>query len=103
MEKLYRICRGLNARFAGNDNPFRIMTRIAEEVGELASEVHHFERVGRTEKYESPPDKRRLAKECMDVLTGVLHVAMYYDAAKELEEEISKHARMVVDEGLVTE
>ena len=42
-----RVTEGLNARFQPNgDDPFRIVTRLAEECGEVATEVNHFERQG---------------------------------------------------------
>lgn len=45
-ERLYRIVDGLNARFPGGDEPFRIVTHLYEEAGELASAVIHFEGTG---------------------------------------------------------
>lgn len=32
--KLYKICEGLNKRFPGNEDPFRILSRLMEECGE---------------------------------------------------------------------
>lgn len=99
--KLYRICEGLNKRFPGNEDPFRILARLMEECGELAAQVHHFEGIGRKREKHGDPDKAKLAKECMDILTAVLHVAALYGVEEELEARINKHYKMVVDEGLV--
>ena len=46
IEKLYRIAEGLNSRFQDGDDPFYIATRLAEECGEVTSQVSHFEHKG---------------------------------------------------------
>ena len=46
IEKLYKIAEGLNNHFKDGDDPFYIVTRLAEECGEVASQVNHFERKG---------------------------------------------------------
>ena len=72
-----------------------------EECGELAAEVHHFEGFKAKRKY--PPDKDRLAKECMDILAATLHLVMLHGIEAELEARVDKHCQMVIDEGLVTD
>lgn len=101
IEKLHKICEGLNNRFSGNRDAFRILARLMEECGELAAEVHHFE--GFKKKRDYPPDKGRLAKECMDVLTATLHLAMLFGVQAELEARVDKHYQMVIGEGLVAD
>ena len=102
IEKLYKICEGLNIRFPGNEDPFRILARLMEESGELAQETHHFEGIGRKRKVRpESPNKDHLAKECMDVITAVLHVATLYGVQGELNARIDKHYSMVIEEGLV--
>jgi NTP pyrophosphatase (non-canonical NTP hydrolase) len=46
IDKLYKIAEGLNVRFPDGNNPFMIVTRLAEECGEVATEVNHFEKKG---------------------------------------------------------
>ena len=101
-QKLYKIVEGLNKRFPGGDDPFRILARLLEESGELAQEIHHFEGIGRKRQiHPEPPNKDHLAKECMDIFTAVLHVAKHYNVEQELSDRIDKHYQMVVSEGLV--
>ena len=101
-DKLYAICEGLNNRFPGNCDPFRILARLTEECGEVASQIHHFEGVGRKREKHGEPDKAKLAKEIQDVMTSVLSIAQYYGVEEELERSIEKHYRMVIDEERVT-
>ena len=89
-EKLFAITHGLNRRFPQGNDPFQIMTRLLEESGELAQMINHFEGTGiKREKY-GTPDKRKLAKEVMDVLRCSLQVAIYYGIEKELEARIKE-------------
>jgi NTP pyrophosphatase (non-canonical NTP hydrolase) len=101
LHKLYMICEGLNNRFPGNRDPFRILARLTEECGEVASQVHHFEGIGRKPEKHGEPDKDKLAKEIQDVMTSVLSVAQHYGVEDELAQSIDRHYRMVIDEELV--
>jgi NTP pyrophosphatase (non-canonical NTP hydrolase) len=102
VQKLYKICEGLNNRFPCNSDPFRILARLTEECGELASEVHHFEGIGRKREKYGEADKVKLAKEIQDVMTSVLSFALHYGVEEELALSIDKHYCMVIDEGLIT-
>ena len=102
LDKLYKVTEGLNARFQPNgDDPFKIITRLAEECGEVATEVNHFERQGvKAEKY-GEPDRQKFAKELQDVMRAVLQLAIYYDLQDELAASIEDAYQRVVAEGLV--
>jgi NTP pyrophosphatase (non-canonical NTP hydrolase) len=101
MDKLFRIAEGLNARFPDGNDPFMIVTRLAEECGEVAAEVNHFERKGVKVERHGAPDRRKLAKELQDVVRAVLHLALFYDLRDELEASVDQAYRRVVSEGLV--
>ncbi len=100
-QKLLCITKGLNRRFPNGNHPYQIMTRLLEESGELAQQVHHFEGAGvKREKY-GEPDHAHLAKEVMDVLRCALQVAEYYGIEHELEASIENSFRRMQAEGLV--
>ena len=101
MDKLFKIAEGLNAKFPNGDDPFRIVTRLAEECGEVAAEVNHFERMGVKVDKRGAPDRRKLAKELQDVMRAVLHLALYYDLRDELNASVDEYYRRVVREGWV--
>lgn len=101
LEKLYAVTHGLNRRFPDGNDPFKMMTRLLEESGELAQLVNHFEGEGvKNEKY-GEPDKSKLAKEVMDLLRCTLQVAIYYGIEDKLEEKISSSYEKMKDEGLI--
>jgi uncharacterized protein (DUF952 family)/NTP pyrophosphatase (non-canonical NTP hydrolase) len=101
IEKLYKIAEGLTVRFPDGDDPFKIVTRLAEECGEVAAEVNHFEGQGVKVEKRGPPDRNKFAKELQHVVGAVLQLARYYGLQAELEASVDRYYRRVVDEGLV--
>lgn len=101
IEKLYKIAAGLNKRFPDGNDPFMIVTRLAEECGEVASEVNHFERKGVKALPHGEPDRKKFAKEIQDIMRAVLHLTMYYGLEEELAASVEEYYQRVVDEGLV--
>jgi NTP pyrophosphatase (non-canonical NTP hydrolase) len=101
IDKLYKIVEGLNNRFQDGNGPFEIVTRLAEECGEVAAEVNHFERKGvKVEKY-GEPDRAKFAKELQDVIGVVLQLTLYYGLEVELKASVERLYQRVVAEGLV--
>jgi NTP pyrophosphatase (non-canonical NTP hydrolase) len=85
LEPLFLITADLNRRFPGGNNPYKIMTRMLEECGELAQQVNHFEGAGvKREKY-GDIDRNKMAKEVKDVIRGALQIAIYYGIEDEVE------------------
>lgn len=62
---VYKKAEALNTRFPGTDDPFRIVTRLLRECGELAAEVNHAERAGVKTEKNGEPDRARMAKEML--------------------------------------
>ena len=98
-ERLYRIVDGLNARFPGGDEPFRIVTRLCEEAGELASAVNHFEGTGVKMSKHGSPNPQVLAEEIQDVLRAAL--ARHYGVEDRLRVSIDESYRKLLEEGYI--
>ena len=101
IEELYKIAEGLNNRFQDGDDPFYIVTRLAEECGEVASQVNHFERKGVKAQKLGAPDRAAFAKELQDVMRAVLQLAIHYDMRSELAASVEKSYREIVIEGVI--
>lgn len=101
IDKLYKIAEGLNNRFQDGDDPFYIVTRLAEECGEVASQVNHFERKGVKAQKLGPPDRAAFAKELQDVMRAVVQLAIHYELEAELEASIDRSYQEIVIEGIV--
>lgn len=99
--KLYKMVEGLNTRYPDGNEPFMIVTRLAEECGEVAAEVNHFERKGRKVDLYGEPDPQKLAKELQQVIRAVLALAVHYNLQEALVASIEDSYQRVVDEGLV--
>jgi hypothetical protein len=104
IEKLYKIAEGLNSRFQDGDDPFYIVTRLAEgprgRPGEVA-QVNHFERKGVKAQKLGAPDRDVFAKELQDVMRAVLQLAIHYDLQSELTASVEKSYQEIVIEGLI--
>ncbi|MCA9380056.1 hypothetical protein KC675_02650 [Candidatus Dojkabacteria bacterium] len=90
IQKLIKINEYLNNRF-GNDNPFQIVTRLAEETGEVAEQVNHFEKIGVKSVKHGKPNKEHLASEVRDVIIVALQIAMRYGVVDELQKSIDDY------------
>jgi NTP pyrophosphatase (non-canonical NTP hydrolase) len=101
IEKLYRINAGLDRRFPDGGDPFMIVSRLAEECGELAGEVNHFENRGVKVLKHGPPNPQRLAKEVQDVLRAALQIAAHYGIQDALAVSIDTAYQNMQQEGLV--
>lgn len=64
------------------------MTRLAEEVGELAEQINHFENQGVKRARHGVPDRMALAKEVQGVLRTAMQISDHYDLHAELEESV---------------
>jgi NTP pyrophosphatase (non-canonical NTP hydrolase) len=80
---------------------FRMMTRLAEECGELAAQVNHFENIGIKRQKHGEPDRYKLAKEVQDVIRCALQIAAYYHIEAELEKTIETSYQKMKTEGLI--
>lgn len=101
MEKLYQIALGLMKRFPNGNDPFQMVTRLAEECGELAAQVNHFEASGVKRQKMGEPDTIKLAKEVQDVLRCALTLAVYYGIEAELTASIEESHRRLQAEGFI--
>jgi NTP pyrophosphatase (non-canonical NTP hydrolase) len=101
LEQIREINLGMDRRFPAGRDPFQIITRLAEECGELAAQVNHFEGSGVKQEKNGAPDKIRLAKEVLDVLRCALQVAAYYDAESELALAAQRYYESLQQEGWI--
>jgi NTP pyrophosphatase (non-canonical NTP hydrolase) len=83
-EQVREVARGFSRRFPEGDDPFRMMTRLLEECGELAEQVNHFEGAGVKREKHGEPDRTKLAHEICDVLTCVARVIDHYHVEAEV-------------------
>jgi len=98
--KIKLINKGLIKKF-GKEDPFRIMTRLAEECGELAAQVNHFEGSGIKNQKHGKPDRDKLAKEVQDVIRCTLQIVEHYGIEAELEKSVDKSIKSLKKEKLI--
>lgn len=64
------------------------MTRLLEEAGELAEQVHIFEGSGVKAEKHGAPDPHKMAKEIQDVIGCALQLAQFYKIMPEVKQGI---------------
>jgi len=101
IDEIRLVNKGLNNRFPDGRGPFKMTTRLAEECGELAKEVNHFEATGVKIEKHGKPDKTKLAKEVQDVIRAALQICSYYEVDKELEESVKNSLEKLRKDGYV--
>ena len=99
--KLKALNLALEKRFPKGNDPFQIMTRLLEECGELATEVHIFEDSGVKRKKHGAPDKMRMATEVKGVLLCALQVMRYYQIEDEVIASLEQSYQRALKEGLI--
>jgi len=102
LDHLWTTNLALRRRFPAGVDPFKIISRLAEECGELSAEVQLWENQGVKRAKHGEPDAQRLAKEVMDVMRAALAVAEYYHVERELSEAIRGSIERAVSGGLLT-
>ena len=88
MEKLYRVAQIHTLRFPDGNEPYKIVARILEECGEVASEVNHFERSGIKCQKHGEPSKQKLADEIKQAMSCLTQVIQYYEIENEFKQSV---------------
>jgi NTP pyrophosphatase (non-canonical NTP hydrolase) len=102
-EKLQIIMEALARAFPDEETPYQIITRLVEECGELAEQVHIFERRGVKPEKHGEPDPAKMTKEIQDVMVCALQMAVYYGLMDALGESIDKRLAAWCEKGTLTE
>ena len=102
IDKVVLVSLALERRFPDGDDPFQMVTRLAEEAGELAAEVQHWEGTGIKREKHGPPDRDRTAKEVLDVLVAAVTIARRYDVLDALDRRLDEVIERAVSEGLLS-
>lgn len=81
-------------RFPRHNGPFERVTRLAEEVGELAQQVNHAEDTGVKTGKHGPFQPENLAAEITDVLLVVTGIATHYELVDHVRATVvARHSR----------
>lgn len=99
MERLILLAKGLTHRYPEGNEPFHIATRLAEECGEVASEVCHWEGSGIKREKLGAPDPLKMAGEIKNVLSVAMQLALYYGVEQEVAASIEASLARLMREG----
>lgn len=98
-DNLLLLAQGMNARFPEGNEPYQIMTRLLEECGEVAKEVHRFEKSGTKAERHGSGSKEDLAGEVKDVLNALMQLVLYYGIEDEVLQSVHNSVSCLREEG----
>ncbi|MEU8502893.1 hypothetical protein ACIP46_27490 [Streptomyces lavendulae] len=78
LDDLAALTAGAVERFPRHNDAFHLVSRLAEESGELAQQVNHMEGMGRKREAHGEPDPDHLTKEVLDVVRCAVAIAAHY-------------------------
>ena len=101
LEKIKQVNIGLDNKFPRGKDPFKMISRLLEECGELAKEVNIFEGEGIKMEKHGDPDRKNLAKEVFHVVRQALQIATYYEVEEEFQEVIDETLNKFIADGWI--
>ncbi|MFH9069629.1 hypothetical protein [Streptomyces alboflavus] len=101
LDEVERLAAGAIARFPRHNEIFHLVSRLAEETGEVAQQVNHLEGMGLKRDRHGEPDVGDLTKEVLDVVRCAVTIAMHYGCVDDLRELTSQKLASYRREGWV--
>ena len=86
-------------RFPQGLDPFKMLVRLQEECGELATEVQIWEDEGLKRAKHGQPDRLRTASEIVNVLTATLTLADHYGLLDAVSERVDLAIAAALESG----
>ncbi|MBO6558830.1 MAG: hypothetical protein JJ957_20350 [Pseudomonadales bacterium] len=85
----------------GENGPHQIISRLTEEIGEIAADVNA--REGSLAKREKAESGEMLHKEIVDAMRALFDLVDYYDLELELNESVKESLQKWVDDGYINQ
>ena len=73
--------------FPDDVNPYEVMTRLSEKIGELATEILKHENEDKRQR-RGDPKNEDMAKKIQQSLASLMQIVVYYKIENELENDI---------------
>jgi len=99
IDGLLLIVEAQKRRFPDGLDPFKMLSRLLEECGELATEVHIWEDEGLKRAKHGEPDRGRTAGEIVNVLTATLTIADHYGLLGDVSERVEQSVARAASDG----
>lgn len=87
LQEIQQLVKKMAKKFLGEENAFDILARLAEECGEVASEIRKLEKKGSKAHFNVTTSKEKLADELVDALNVVASIANFYELNLDAESD----------------
>ena len=97
MKKIQMVAEAQTQRFPNGDNPFKILSRLLEESGEVAWEINHYERNGICLEKLNSERKSELVAETYQVMIAICQLIQYFNLEDDFKNRIEEVFQEYID------
>lgn len=101
LSKISLVAQAQTKRFPNGDEPFKIVSRLLEESGEVSWELNHYERKNISFMRNCRDNKENLVTETYQVMIALNQLLQYYDLSDLFTRKIEEVYREYQDKGYI--
>jgi len=101
LEKILKVAEAQTKRFPNGNDPFKIVSRLLEESGEVAWELNHYDRKGISLECKNKDGKREIMCEMYQVMISLCHLLQYYDLQNDFRDRIDEVYKEYMEKNLL--
>lgn len=101
LSKISLVAQAQTKRFPNGDEPFKIVSRLLEESGEVSWELNHYERKNISLMRNCRDNKENLVTETYQVMIALNQLLQYYDLSDLFARKIEEVYKEYQDKGYI--
>jgi len=101
LSKISIVAQALTKRFPNGDEPFKIVSRLLEESGEVSWELNHYERKNISLMRNCRDNKENLVTETYQVMIALNQLLQYYNLSDLFARKIEEVYKEYQDKGYI--
>lgn len=101
LNKISLIAQAQSKRFPNGDEPFKIMSRLLEECGEVSWELNHYERANVSVERNCKDNKENIVNEAFQVVMVLNQLLQYFDLSEDFVNKIEMVYKEFQDKGYI--
>lgn len=101
LTKISLVAQAQTKRFPNGDEPFKIVSRLLEESGEVSWELNHYERKNICIEQNCKENKENLVAETYQVMIALNQLLQYFDLSDEFVSRVEYVYKEYQDKGYI--
>lgn len=103
LSKISLVAQAQSKRFPNGDEPFKIMSRLLEECGEVSWELNHYERMNISVERNCKNNKENIVAEAYQVVMVLSQLLQYFDLSDDFINRIEMVYKEYQDKGYINQ